>query len=178
MTHDFLITPIHQWLELRSLGTRSGQAQARLEEFAELYHARPKPQSLPTLTEYVTLRRRIKSSMWTEPQKRMMQAARQLHVRHVGIAAACFAFALIVGVSGWHYLQNQRSKLIAENEVERFLATELPTALPQAESFRKSDSDFIKKHLNRYLVDEASDSGKRLRASLVFAPEKEVVVNC
>lgn len=173
LTHDFLITPIHQWLELRGLGTRSGQAQARLEEFAELYHARPKPQSLPTLTEYVTLRRRIKSNMWTEPQRRMMQAAHRLHVRHVGIAVACAALALIVGLNGWRYIQNQRTKLIAENEVERFLATELATAIPQADNFRKSNRDFVKKHLNSYVVDESSDASKRLRASLVFAPEDE-----
>jgi serine/threonine protein kinase/formylglycine-generating enzyme required for sulfatase activity len=173
LTHDFLITPIHQWLELRGLGTRSGQAQARLEEFAELYHARPKPQSLPTLMEYVTLRRRIKSSMWTEPQERMMDAARRLHVRHVGIAAACVALALFAGLSGWRYLQNQRVKLIAENEVERFLATELVTAIPQAENFRKSDRVSVKEQLNKYISDNTDDPGKSLRASLVLAPQDE-----
>lgn len=173
LTHDFLITPIHQWLELRALGTRSGQAQARLEEFAELYHARPKPQSLPTLTEYITLRRRIKPGIWTEPQKRMMDAAYRMHVRHVGIVAACLVFALLVGLGGWRWTHNQRVKFIAESDAERFLATELATAIPESANFRQPASDYSRQYLRTLLNDEKSDYGKRLRASIVFAPEDE-----
>ncbi len=171
LTHDFLITPIHQWLELRGLGTRSGQAQARLEEFAELYHARPKPQSLPTLTEYITLRRRIKPSIWTEPQRRMMKAAGNLHMRQVGIVAACLAIALGLGLESWRRLHHQRIRLVAENEVERFLATELSAAVPQASSYRKPESSLSQSLLRKYANDETKEEGKRLRASLVFASE-------
>lgn len=173
LTHDFLITPIHQWLELRGLGTRSGQAQARLEEFAELYHARPKPQSLPTLTEFVALRTRIKPNLWTEPQKRMMTAAYQRHIRHVGITAAYIAMALLLGLGGWRWVHNQRIKLLAQSDAERFLASELSLAIPQASNYRKPENEFARNHLSRYLSDESSEQAKRVRASFVFAHEDE-----
>ncbi len=173
LTHDFLITPIHQWLELRGLGTRSGQAQARLEEFAELYHARAKPQSLPTLTEYITLRRRIKPSVWTEPQKRMMTAAHRLHTWHVGIAALAATLLLLLSYAGWRTVRNQRNSLLAESEVEQFLATELAAAIPQAENYRLPSRDVARKLLRKYVADESTDFAKRLRASIVLAPDDQ-----
>ncbi len=171
LTHDFLITPIHQWLELRGLGTRSGQAQARLEEFAELYHVRPKPQSLPTLSEYVALRRRIKPSMWTEPQRLMMNAAHSLHVRQVGIVSAYVVLAVFFAVGIGLLSQNYIAQSKVQDGIKGFLSMDFGPALLKASELRQAGSSFARELLNNCLVDETADFEEKVRASLVFAPE-------
>ncbi len=172
LTHDFLIAPLRRWLELRQLETRSGQAQVRLEEFTDLYRARPGIYSLPNLTEFLTIRYRIPPTSWNESQKRMMQAASNHHLRSV----AKFAFAVLavfaVSAIGWKLVARQQQLQIAQAKVDRLLVATLPDALEQANEFR-SDAPDLLDDLRQKFAETSLPESKIVRAALVLARTDE-----
>lgn len=171
LTHDFLITPIRQWLELRYLGTRDGQAQARLEEFSELFHARPKAQSLPSMFEYCNLRWRIPRTDWSEQQTKMMQAAGALHTRKLMLTMAGLTFGLLVMVLGWNSIRQQQRRQAADSEIRRLVTAEFSAAVPIMRGLRQSADERSLLHLRGLVQDSVAPISERVRAALVVAPQ-------
>ncbi len=168
LTHDFLITPLRQWLELRNLGTRSGRAQARLDEFAELYQARPRTQSLPTFLQYFNLRFHIPARNWSEPQRRVMRAAGQLYARYTGYLSVIL---LVLFGGGWGITNAYQSQISAQQltaSIDRLLSAEFQSALSIAEDILRSEPR-ARERLMPLTADTSLPLGHRARAALVTA---------
>ncbi|MGB7345886.1 MAG: protein kinase [Pirellulaceae bacterium] len=167
LTHDFLIAPIRQWIQYRSRTTNSGKAKLRLEEFADLYRALPRPQSLPTISEYLAIRRYVGPNSYNEPQQKVMSAARSRHFKTVGtwllgITAVCILMAAI------YWQVKQQSTLLANREsVERLLDAKMTEAVELSRSLAKLD--FARDAATALIKDETEPRGRRVRASLLLA---------
>jgi serine/threonine protein kinase/formylglycine-generating enzyme required for sulfatase activity len=168
LTHDFLIAPVRRWLELRRMETRSGQAQSRLEEFADLYRARPGIYSLPGLTEYLNIRHRLPSSVWTESQKRMMQAAGSHHLRSAAKVLIALVAFVAIGATIWNFVARQQRLQLAQAKVDRLLVATFPEAMEQAKEFRADVPDLIEL-LRKKFSEPGLDESKNARAALVLA---------
>ena len=171
LTHDFLISPLRRWLELRQLGTPVGQAQQKLENFTDLYRARPGWHSLPGLTEYLAIRYRLRPSSWNEPQQRMMKAARARQVRSVGRQVLLFIGILAIAGIAWAWIAVQQKQQLALAAVDRLLDATLPEAIVQTDDLRRGDPEVLS-NLKSQLVREDLPVAKRIRAAFVLAPSE------
>ncbi len=168
LTHDFLIAAIRRWLELRQLGSATGQAQLKLESFTDLYRARPSHHSLPSLIEYLLIRYRLRPSGWNEPQTRMMTAARHRHLRTVGNSALMFLAVLAIGILGWQWNAQQQAHQEDQSRIERLVVATWPEAIAQAKSLRGRGADVLDA-VRRRLANETLPMPQRVRAALVLS---------
>lgn len=169
LTHDFLIAPVRRWLELRQLGTRTGQAQARLDEYADLYRARPTSHSLPSLLEYATIRFHLGAGAWNEPQQRVMNAARTFYRKKVGRWALAATLLLGAGLGGWKALADHQAHRLAETSAAGVMGATIPEVIKRSESLASDDQrtlELLKSALQRSYLPTT----QRLRAAIATAP--------
>jgi serine/threonine protein kinase/formylglycine-generating enzyme required for sulfatase activity len=167
LTHDFLVAPIRQWNEYHNRSSKEGKARLRLDEFAELYHVRPRPQSLPSLIEFVNIRRHVRPASWNEGQQKVMRAAENRHKRRLAtwLAGILLVVAGIIGI--FALVEQQKEKFAARAAVARLLDAKMPEAIELSRSLRTS----------QYAIQQAAtlvrneDAGieRRVRAALLIA---------
>ena len=137
LIHESLV---HGWSKLRGwleeirleAATPRGKAKRRLAELADAYANAPESRNLPSLIEYVRIRRHVASRAWTGAQRRLMRAAS----RRFGLAAALALLVLIAGgVVAQRFVakQQQERAEIAVNAALNAPADALPYALNDVE---------------------------------------------
>ncbi|MEZ6138067.1 MAG: SUMF1/EgtB/PvdO family nonheme iron enzyme [Pirellulaceae bacterium] len=178
LTHDFLISPIRDWLELRQLGTRRGQAMSRLQQFTKLYDSLPRPQSLPSMLEYASIRSRIVPSRWTSDQQHMMRAAFRMHAQKLLLAVAMLlAIIALFGTVSSEMRRNQNRSL-AEANAARLVDAAFADALVLAANVDVDDEQ-LGRILREYVDDPMAPMEKRLRAAvpiaLSYAPARSLL---
>mgnify|MGYP003667325577 CR=1 FL=1 len=167
LTHDFLIAPIRQWIEYRNRSTKKGKARLRLEEFSDLYRVRPLPQSLPTLGEYLTIRRYTDLHRCNAPQQKMMKAAKKRHLTNVALWSLAIMTLLTIVFSGYQWLHHRNEVNASRMAMERLLDAKMNDAVLLATSLH--DSDFATEDAARIINDEQTLIPDRVRAALVLA---------
>ncbi|QDS94418.1 Serine/threonine-protein kinase PknB [Roseimaritima multifibrata] len=175
LTHDFLIAPLRQWIELRSRATNQGKARLRLEEFSELYRARPRSQSLPTLLDYLSIRWHTKRQLTNDFQRTMLRAATLMHLRHL---AAWAAVLLVLGVGGGMvYRQMEKRNQLANERtaLAELLNAEIPQALAYAEALK--ESEFIVRETNKIVASTETTPKDQFRAALVLVDQDPVAAD-
>ncbi|MCA9135823.1 MAG: SUMF1/EgtB/PvdO family nonheme iron enzyme [Planctomycetales bacterium] len=167
LTHDFLIAPIRQWVELRNRTTKAGKARLRLEEFSKLYRSRPMPQALPTLAEYIAVRRYVSPASYTNHQAVMMSSARRHHLIRIGILllVACTVTALAGGT--YRIVSNQIARRDNEAALTRLLDAELTEAISLAATLR--DDPWMHDQSSKLFANPKSKDSIRVRAAFVSA---------
>lgn len=166
LTHDFLISPIRRWIEFHSRTTKQGQAKLRLDEFSELYRLHPRSQSLPTMGEFIGIRRHVGPSSYSEAQQKMMSAA----ARHHGRTAARFSIGLAIGlvtIAGTLWgIQRYNESIRNQAAFENLMVADLPQAVELCNVMR--DSRHAKASAELSLRDEAISPGQAVRAAMVL----------
>ncbi|QDT91638.1 bifunctional serine/threonine-protein kinase/formylglycine-generating enzyme family protein [Gimesia algae] len=79
LTHDYLVHSLRNWLTRKQKETFRGRAEIRLSERVALWNARPENRYLPSGWEYINIRCFTARKYWTEPERRMMANAAQVH---------------------------------------------------------------------------------------------------
>lgn len=167
LTHDFLIAPIRQWVEYRSRATKQGKARLRLDEFSELYRVHPRPQSLPTISEFLAIRRFVGPSSYTPPQQKMMTAATRRHLRT--LAGWMLGIGLVV-MGVWlmdRQFKRSRAALAGQAAVERLLDAEMSEAVALSKSLRQSES--AREAVAPLVADPNCRPNRRVRAAMLIA---------
>ncbi len=164
LTHDFLIAPIRQWLELRQHTTKEGKARLRLDEFSELYRTKPRHQSLPTMFEYLNIRRYIDPSIYTDAQARLMANAKSYHQRTIAIWLAASFLFVASGLGIRYSIQTYNAQLIENQSVDRLLDATFSEAIPLSRSMVKSKA--VIERLDSILSSGTTPTEKRLRAAM------------
>lgn len=167
LTHDFLIAPIRQWIEYQNRTTNVGKAMLRLDEFAELYRIHPRAQSLPTLSEFVNIRRFVSPATFSDPQRTMMTAARKRHFR----TAASYGFGLLLAVVAtlaiFRGVKQHNESIKNDAAVERLLDAKMSEAVMLSNDLR--DSSQAKSSAEKILDSDDASPSRRVRAALLFA---------
>lgn len=166
LTHDFLIAPIRQWIEYRNRTTREGQARLRLDEFAETYRVRPRPQSLPTLLEYLNLRRYTDPANYNESQRTMFDAASRKHIRAVGLWGLLAMVVLIGGLVGRSVIKNSAKELAGRATVDLLVGADTAEAVRISKTI--SDSEIVQRYLRPMIEDKELPQLHRIRAAMVM----------
>src|SRR5262249_42015370 len=101
LTHDYLVPALRAWLMRKQRETLRGRTALRLAERAAEWTARPEKRNLPALWEMPGFLLLTRPHAWTEPERRMMKAARRYYAGRGVIAALVLATAAILGLHGW-----------------------------------------------------------------------------
>ena len=96
LTHDYLVGAIRTWLTRGQQSSLRGRAQLKLEQYSDLWNARPDPRMLPSVTEYIGLRAMTQKSRWSGDERKMMSAAARRVLSQATVAVLLIA-ALIWG---------------------------------------------------------------------------------
>ncbi len=98
LTHDYLVPALRVWLSRRQSETARGRTELLLEDRTSVWQVRREDRHLPSLTEYLRIRRYVKSGEWTESQHQLMSRAGRVHgVRSlwvICVAAVIFLIAV------------------------------------------------------------------------------------
>lgn len=175
LTHDFLIAPIRQWIAIRSRTTTEGKARLRLEEFSELYQVRPRSQSLPSLADFLSIRRHTQTHVRSDSQRTMLTAATRYHGRR--IASICAALLILIAGSFWIKRESDTRADRADGQatMSGLLAASVPDAIEIID--RTTPSDFVATTATAIVASPESTQSRRVRASLVVASENQTAAN-
>lgn len=94
LTHDYLVSPLREWIESKRRKTRSGRAELTLDERASTWIAEPTNRNLPSLVEFLRIVTFTSSRQWTAPQRRAMARACWMHARNAGFLLAFFLLTI------------------------------------------------------------------------------------
>ena len=111
LAHDYLVPTIRNWLTADDRSSRRGRARLRLREQSEAWNAKPERRRLPTLLEWISIRRYTRRGEWSAPQRRFMTAA----FRHLAVrATAIISLTVIVWAMTWFWNEERQSQAIVE----------------------------------------------------------------
>ena len=165
LTHDYLVDPLREWLGRKRRETLQGRAENRLAERSAQWNARPENRQLPSVVEWAAIRLFTRPRGWTEPQRRMMAAARRLHgLRAIGLTIG-------VLLAGWGALEgfgNLRAAALVEF-LKISQTTEVPAIIEKLASHRR----WAAPRLSRLLAESPEDSREHLHASLALLPSDD-----
>lgn len=177
LTHDFLIAPIRQWVEYRNRTSKAGKAKLRLEEFSLLYQARPRPQSLPSISDYIAIRMNVPSRDFTNSQRRMMTVAQRRHLRTLMISVVVLTLLVASGLFTRNSLQRHTNTLANRALVEQLLHAEFAEAIQLADKLQDNHYARIQA---ADVVAYSHDQAQQVRAALLIHdtnPQASTAIN-
>ncbi|MFM8571660.1 MAG: protein kinase domain-containing protein, partial [Pirellula sp.] len=132
LTHDYLVTSLREWLTRKQRETKKGRAELRLADRAAAWNANSENKQLPTLWEWLQIRRWTEKSKWTRAERSLMQRAGGVHLRNWG--TACSILLLAGSTIGYVFqqqsLKGQQEKItVAIDSLQKTLGPAVPVNL-------------------------------------------------
>lgn len=124
LTHDYLVPSLREWLTRKQLETKKGRAELRLAERSALWNAKPESRQLPSLVEWLRIRRLTEKPKWTVSECQMMNQAGRFHAVR---SSLILLFVCVLTGVGLHI----RERVVTKQNDDR--ATGLVTALVSAD---------------------------------------------
>jgi formylglycine-generating enzyme required for sulfatase activity len=120
LTHDYPVPSLREWLTRKQKETRRGRAELLLADRAAVWNARPENRQLPSLLQWLQIRRWTTKKTWTPPQRQMMRKATRYHLVRGGLAVALLLLLALLGRDGWGRVQahHLRDRLVDANTAE------------------------------------------------------------
>ncbi len=171
LTHDYLVHSLRDWLTRKQRESRRGRAELKLAERAAIWSGKPEIRHLPTAVEWASIRALTRSREWTEPERRMMRRAGQIHgLRSIALAAIALV-AAAVGLRLWNReVANRKAEAdTARSQVQQLLradVADIPRLIQEIEGHRA----WADHELRRVVADQSSIQKARLNASLALLP--------
>jgi serine/threonine protein kinase/formylglycine-generating enzyme required for sulfatase activity len=163
LTHDYLVPSLRDWLNQKQRETKKGRAELKLAERAATWGANQENKQLPTLWEWMSIKRLTEFKRWTDGEQRLMRSAGRYHVARMGSLLASICLIGILGFLGWQRISNQRSEDAAAATAESWLKLEsskLGELLPRL----RDQSTWIKDDLQRAAEDPQTPADLKSRA--------------
>jgi formylglycine-generating enzyme required for sulfatase activity len=134
LTHDYLVPSVREWLTRKQKETRRGRAELMLADRAAVWNARPEDRQLPSLWQWLQIRRLTTTKNWTIPQQKMMRKAGR-HYLMRGLAAS--AGLLLLGFVGWQGFGRLRAQHLVDILLEATATPEVPVIATQMAPYRR-----------------------------------------
>ncbi|MFM8213543.1 MAG: protein kinase domain-containing protein, partial [Pirellula sp.] len=169
LTHDYLVPSLREWLTRKQRETKKGRAELKLAERAATWGAKRENKQLPTLWEWVQIRRWTDPVKWNATERAAMQASDRYHTTRA-LLASTLAMALVLSGLGFKLWNDQRfmerdaANLVSKIETADFgkLADELKK-LPAMRAI-------VDPKLKAALEHTKDDSEEHLKLSLALVP--------
>jgi formylglycine-generating enzyme required for sulfatase activity len=169
LTHDYLVHSIREWLTRKQKETRRGRAELLLADRATVWNARPENRQLPSLLQWLQIRRLTAKKSWTPPQRKMMGKAARYHaLRGLLIAmllAVTTGIGLILIVHVDERLKLERAAYLV-NGIFNADTSQVPALVAQLGAYRKWTDPSLREEFDK----AAANSRQKLHASLALLP--------
>jgi formylglycine-generating enzyme required for sulfatase activity len=172
LSHDFLITPLQQWLTRRKRVSRAGRAELLLAESLRRWNPEKHKRHLPSLSHWLQIVAFTDRRRWNEAQSLLLRRAEVLHIRRLTML---LVVALVVLIAATQGLRRYRAA-----ELARGIVTAGPDQLPVLLGKADRVGELIDQYLQPKIIDSASanaePAGKRadLAARLTLLPRHPV----
>ena len=163
LTHDYLVPSLRQWLNQKQRETKKGRAELKLAERAATWGANQENKQLPTLWEWVSIKRRTEPNKWADDQRRLMRSAGRYHLARLSALTASICLMGILVTWGWQGLSDQRREDVAAATAESWLKLEPNMLVEMLPRFREQ-STWIKDDLQKVAMDPKSLPDQKSRA--------------
>ncbi len=185
LTHDYLVHPLRDWLTRKQKENRNGRAELKLCDTATTWNSKPENRFLPSWWESLNISLLTDRRKWTEPQRKMMRKAGQVHGLRSALVLAAAAAIVFGGVTIRYNIEKNRQELVAQKQAEQndAEAKRLVEGLLQAETsqvkiiignlagYRQSAMD----DLSKAFAESPDDSNAKLHAALAMLPDDSVL---
>ena len=162
LTHDYLVPSLRQWLTRKQKETRRGRAELMLADRAALWAARPENRQLPSLLQWLSIRRYTHSKDWSPAECTMMRRAGHVHAMRSGIAV-CICLAMLIA-GRQIYGEMHAASLVARLRTASM--TQVPEIIKQIGPYRR----WADPQLREAQSQAAANSGEQLRIQLALLP--------
>lgn len=168
LTHDFLVSPIRQWLDKEERATRPGRARLRLASVAAAWIDRPEPRHLPSPLEWLSIISYTRPGSWSAEERQVMRAA-----THHYVVRGLAAWILIAAIAAMGL--TMRERVVASSRLESAINADypnLPSLITALEPYRSRVID----DLERRTFDLKSRERNRDVAKIIlhhFAPDRD-----
>ncbi|XZE52167.1 bifunctional serine/threonine-protein kinase/formylglycine-generating enzyme family protein [Planctomycetaceae bacterium SH139] len=165
LTHDFLVPSIREWLARKLRETKAGRAQLRLQERTTAWNSKPENRNLPSLWEWITIRRLTDRQKWKPNEQATMRHAGRVHAIRSGLLTT-FAIALLLGGVGVkrgndaRLMERDATNLVSSIESADY--AKLPEMISQLDPMRLVAVPKLRQALDQHDLE----SDERLKLSL------------
>jgi serine/threonine protein kinase len=167
LTHDYLVRSLREWLTRKQRETKKGRAELRLAERAAAWGANQENKQLPTLWEWLQIRRRTEKSKWSKTESQVMTKANRFHGTRIGLfssAVACL-IASAFGAKSWiDQRETQRVQDALVAVLESADMQRLPEELKKVSKLRPG----IDAKLEKAIEATSGDTEERLKLNLAL----------
>ncbi len=164
LTHDYLVPSLREWLTRKQKETRRGRAELLLADRAAVWNARPENRQLPSLLQWMQVRRLTAKKSWTPLERKMMKKAGRYHALRAAMLAALLALL------GWGAYEGH-GRLKAHALRDRLLDAnihEVPAIVNEMAPYRRWLDPLL---YDAYAAAEnGKDRRKQLHSSLALLP--------
>ena len=167
LTHDYLVPSLREWLTQKQRETKKGRAELKLAERAATWGANQENKQLPTLWEWMQIRRWTDKSKWSKPESQVMIKANRFHGTRIGLLTSAVALLIVsaIGVKSWiDQLETERAQDALVTLLKSAEMNRLPDELKKVSKLRPG----IDKKLDEAIEATSDDSEERLKLNLAL----------
>lgn len=167
LTHDYLVPALREWLTQKQRETKKGRAEIKLAERAAVWSVNQENKQLPSLLEWLQIRRWTEKKRWSKIEQSLMRKAALVHIRNWGSAVGILlVLGSIIGfIFQQQQLRSQQEKIVvALDSLQKTIGPAVPFNIDRLLEMNRKD--LILPELQRRL-QEASEPQEKL--SLAFA---------
>ncbi|MDP1559788.1 MAG: protein kinase [Pirellulaceae bacterium] len=169
LTHDYLVHSLRDWLTRKQRETKNGRAELKLAERAATWAAKPENKQLPTLWEWLTIRRLTEQAKWNPNEQRLMSRATRDHTLRAGWVTMLGVLLMVggIGLKRWNDArQLERDAINLVSSIQTADYDKLPDLIAMPEAMRT----VVVPKLKTALEQHALQSAERLKLSLGLLP--------
>jgi serine/threonine protein kinase len=148
LTHDFLVPSLREWLTRKQRETKKGRAELKLAERAAAWSAKQESKQLPTLVEWLQIRRLTEPAKWRPNEKAVMRVSTRHHLRRVAMGTS---LAVLLALGSWFTWHEVR----VSGLVDTLLKAE-PAGLPEIVNQLHASPWAASRYLAPHLSSEAT----------------------
>jgi formylglycine-generating enzyme required for sulfatase activity len=160
------VPSLRDWLTRKQKESRRGRAELLLADRAAVWNARPENRQLPSLLQWLQIRRWTQKRTWTPPQQKMMRKAARHHLLRGGLTAA---LVLLLGLLGWDLWGRVQAHHLRDRLLEDAPTADVPAIVRQTSPYRYWLRPLLQKAYTQAEHDQ--DAHKQLHASLALAAD-------
>jgi formylglycine-generating enzyme required for sulfatase activity len=164
LTHDYLVPSVRDWLTRKQKETRRGRAELLLADRAAVWNARPEDRQLPSLLEWLQIRRQTRRKDWTPPQRKMMGKASRFHALRGFIVAALL---ILIGWGAYEGHGTLKAYALRDRLLDANI-NEVPAIVEDIRPYRGWLNAVL--HETHAQAEKDQDRRKQLHTSLALLP--------
>jgi formylglycine-generating enzyme required for sulfatase activity len=167
LAHDYMVPSLREWLTQKQRETKKGRAELKLAERAATWGANPENKQLPTLLEWLQIRRWTDKTKWHKNESQVMAKANRFHRTRLALVSSAFALliASAMGAKSWidrretERAQDALVAVLQSADVQR-----LPDELKKVSRLRPG----IDLKLEKAIEATSGDNEERLKLNLAL----------